>query len=115
EECGRHALTVDFAGGYIAEYGAGDPTTRLQLGTTKELNEAAEQEQDDDRREVLKQGFRFARVAERYRDAMRNGDRAPLALLERICLFRLGVECRTVVAIFTGAGAEKSQDQISLS
>jgi hypothetical protein len=32
EQCGRHALTVDFAGGYIAEYGQGDPATPLDSG-----------------------------------------------------------------------------------
>ena len=107
KECGQHALTVDFAGGYIKEYGDGNPETPLQLGTAEELQEAAEQEQDDDRREVLKQGFRFARVAQRYREAMLEKDEAVIALLERICLFRLGVVSDTLATIFTGAEATK--------
>ncbi len=106
-ECGNHALTIDFAGGYIREYGNGDPATRLNLGTAEELAAAAEKEPDDDRRGVLKQGFRFARVAERYRDAMLKNDEAALALLERICLFRLGADCQTLASIFTGEGATK--------
>ncbi|MBM83971.1 MAG: hypothetical protein CMJ78_25730 [Planctomycetaceae bacterium] len=35
EQCGRHNLTVDFAGGYIAEYGHGDPATPLDRGTAE--------------------------------------------------------------------------------
>ena len=107
EHCGRHALTVDFAGGFITEYGNSDPATPLRLGTAEEIAAEAEQEPDEERRAVLKQGRRFARIAERYREAMIKSDEAALALLERICLFRLGVDCETLVAIFTGANAEK--------
>jgi len=103
EHCGRHALTVDFAGGYIAEYGNGDPATPLELGTSEELEAASEQDElDDQQREVLRQGYRFARIAEHYRDAMLKKDEASMALLERICLFRLGVDRGTLAAIFTG-------------
>jgi len=107
EHCGRHALTVDLGGGYIKEYGDGDPATPLNLGTAEELQAAAEQEPDDDKRAVLKQGIRFARIAQRYREAMIGSDEASLALLERICLFRLGVDCETLAAIFTGSAAER--------
>ncbi len=106
EHCGRHALTVDFAGGYIAAYGNGDPTTPLNLGTVEELREASEKDElDDDQREVLRQGYRFARIAEHYRDAMLQKDEAAMALLERICLFRLGVDSETLADIFTGEDA----------
>ena len=107
EHCGRHALTVDLAGGYIKEYGNGDPATPLNLGTAQELQAEAEQEPDDDKRAVLKQGIRFARIAQRYREAMLSSDEAALALLERMCLFRLGVDCETLAAIFTGPDAAK--------
>ena len=107
EECGRHALTVDFAGGYIHEYGSGDPATPLNLGSAEELKAEAEREPDDDKRAVLKQGIRFARIAERYREALLNSDAAALALLERICLFRLGVDCERLATIFTGPDAKK--------
>ncbi len=53
------------------------------------------------------QGRRFARIAQRYREAMLSSDEAAIALLERICLFRLGVDCRTLAAIFTGPDATK--------
>jgi hypothetical protein len=66
KECGHHALTVDLAGGYIVEYGNGDPTTPLSLGTATELEDAVQHETDDKKRSVLKQNIRFARVAERY-------------------------------------------------
>ena len=100
-------MTVDFAGGYIAEYGNSDPATPLHLDTAEEFAAEVEQEADDDRRAVLKQGRRFARIAERYREAMLKSDEAALALLERICLFRLGVDCETLAAIFTGPDAKK--------
>ncbi len=41
EHCGRHALTIDLAGGYIKEYGHGDPLTPLNLGTAEELQAAS--------------------------------------------------------------------------
>jgi hypothetical protein len=47
EHCGRHALTVDLAGGYIKEYGHGEPATPLNLGTAEELRTEAEEEPDD--------------------------------------------------------------------
>ncbi len=88
EHCGRHALTVDLAGGYIKEYGQGDPSTPLNLGTAEELQAEAEQELDDDKRAVLKQGIRFARIAQRYREAMLNSDKAAsrLGVLVLCCL-----------------------------
>ena len=117
EACGRHALTVDFAGGYIAEFGGGDPATPVDFDMDSErLRQRLDDEPDEARRHVLKQGHRFARLAERYREAMRGdtaersegkgeGDAAALALLERICLFRLGVEAETLSNIFTGEKA----------
>ena len=122
EECGRHAFTVDLAGGYIKEFGNGDPATPLKLGTAEELQAEAEQEPDDDKRAVLMQSIRFARIAQRYRAKLVRhprwrwlpaigwnaaGDPAALALLERICLLRIGVDCAKLAAIFTGPGAEK--------
>jgi tetratricopeptide (TPR) repeat protein len=107
KECGCHALTVDLAGGYITEYGNGDPSTPLTLGTPEELEAEAQQEPDPAKRAVLKQGKRFARVAQRYREAMVQNDPAAIALLERICLFRLGVEASTLETIFTGENAVK--------
>lgn len=107
EHCGRHALTIDLAGGYIKEYGHADPSTLLNLGMAEELQAEAEQEPDDEKRAVLKQGIRFSRIAQRYREAMLKSDEAALALLERICLFRMGVDCETLTAIFTGAAAEE--------
>jgi tetratricopeptide (TPR) repeat protein len=111
EHCGQHALTVDLAGGYIKEYGGGEPATPLDLGTAGELQAAVEQEPDDDKRAVLRQGFRFARIAQRYREAMLSSDEAALALLERICLFRAGVDCETLGEIFTGPNARSVSGQ----
>jgi len=133
EACGRHALTVDFAGGYISEFGGGDPATPVDFEMDSErLRQRLDDEPDEARRHVLTQGHRFARLAERYREAMlgidrpsrlswfssltqfvgsdqsskiSEGDAAALALLERICLFRLGVEAETLANIFTGEEA----------
>ncbi|MFH2054569.1 MAG: hypothetical protein ABIJ61_01310, partial [bacterium] len=98
-ECGRHAFSVDLVGGYIAELG-GDPN--LQLGTGKELEKAVAKERDPRRRHVKWQEFKFARIAERYRERLKDKDPALLALLERICLFRLGVDADTLASIFLG-------------
>jgi hypothetical protein len=107
EHCGQHALTVDLAGGYIKEYRKGDSSTPLDLGSAEELLIATEQEPNYKKRAVLTQGIRFTRIAQRYRDAMRDNDQPALAILERICLFRRGVDCETFVAIFTGPTAAR--------
>ncbi len=106
ENCGRHALTIDLAGGFIKEFGEGDSSTILNLGTADELHAEVSQEPDDDKRAVLMQGIRFARIAQRYREALLEEDEAILKLLERICLFRLVVDCENLAAIFTGPEAE---------
>jgi len=106
ENCGRHALTVDMAGGLMCEFHDGDPATNLEIGTPEEIEHAVANEQDPKRRAVLKQELRFAKVADRYRDALKERDPAALALLERICLFRLGVDAATLGAIFTGKAVE---------
>ena len=108
ENCGRHALTVDMAGGLLCEFHKGDPTTNLAIGTREEIEQAAAKEHDPRRRAVLKQELRFAKVAGRYRQALQKRDKAALALLERVCLFRLGVDAETLAAIFTGKGSQKA-------
>ena len=120
ENCGRHALTVDLAGGYIAEFGDGAPSTPLDFELDSEqLSQKLADEDDESRRNVLEQEYRFARLTERYRQAMLGfqkdgdnvgtetpeGDEAALALLERICLFRLGVDSKQFVSIFCGEQA----------
>jgi GTPase SAR1 family protein len=102
EHCGWHALTIDLAGGYIKEYGHGDPSTPLNLGTAEELQAAAEQEPDHDKRAVLTQGIRFARIAQRYREALAESDPAAIALLQRVSLFRVGVNASTLISVFIG-------------
>lgn len=99
KECGYHALTVDMVGGYIADLG-GD--AKLELGTAEELKKVAESEPNPRRRRVLKQEYKFARIAERYRERLKQKDSTALALLERVCLFRLGIDTKTLTSIFTG-------------
>ena len=92
DDCGHHALTVDLAGGYIAEFGGGEPDTLLQLTRFEDEQQARRAEPTNARRRAVRlQEYRFARIAERYRDAIKSSDPAALALLERICLYRLGV------------------------
>ncbi|RCJ17031.1 hypothetical protein A6S26_31675 [Nostoc sp. ATCC 43529] len=102
ERCGLHALTIDLAGGYIAHFGQGNPNTPLEFPSSEELRQIAEKNQDRRLRYVAQQSARFARVAERYRDALQRSDPAALALLERVCLFRLGVTAQILTNIFTG-------------
>lgn len=102
-ECGRHALNVDLVGGYIADLG-GD--ANLKLGTAEEIKQVREKESDPRRRRVIEQEFRFARIAERYCEVLSQKDPAALALLQRICLFRLGIDAEELASIFTGEEKE---------
>jgi hypothetical protein len=45
-------------------------------------------------------------VAQRYREALARTDPAALSLLERVCLFRLGVDANLLALIFTGPGKD---------
>ncbi len=56
---------------------------------------------------IREQERKFTHVAERYHEALSRSDPATLALLERVCLFRLGVDVKTLVSIFTGGGKEE--------
>ena len=107
DNCGRHALTVDMAGGLLCEFHNADPTTSLEIGTAEEIEQAASKEQDPRRRAARKQELRFAKVASRYRAGLEKKDKAALALLERVCLFRLGADAETLASIFTGKGSQK--------
>ncbi|MEE8525734.1 MAG: TIR domain-containing protein [Thermoanaerobaculia bacterium] len=97
---GFHALSVDLAGGYVARFLDGDPA-RLEPEPVVPTAGAGV----DPRVAALRQQERrFARLAERYAEALRAGDPAALALLQRVCLFRLGVGTATLASIFTGEG-----------
>lgn len=107
DECGNHALTVDLTGGYIAEFGGGDPATPLNLTRFGDEEQARSAEPTNARRRAVRlQEYRFARIGERYREAFRRDSDpmalAALALLERICLFRLGVDADMLASIFLG-------------
>lgn len=107
-ECGHHALTVDLAGGFIAEFGGGDLTTPLRLTRFDDEEQARRAEPTNDRRRRVRlQEYRFARIAERYREGFKDSDPAALALLERICLFRLGVDTATLNSMITSEGNTK--------
>lgn len=107
-DCGLHALTVDLTGGYIAEFGGGDPGTPLKLTRFEDEEEARRAEPTNVRRRAVRiQEYRFARIAERYRAGFKERDPAALALLERICLFRLGVTAAMLASIFTGTNDKK--------
>lgn len=100
---GHHALTVDLMGGFIGRYCGGDPA-RLPPDPMDEIADATALEAtvDIDAARILEQQRRFARVAARYREAFIEHDPASLALLERVCLFRLGVDAGSLVNLFTG-------------
>ena len=100
---GYHALTVDLMGGFIARYCGGDPA-KLPPEPLLELKGPSEEEgaADIEAAAVREQQHRFARLATRYRDAFAASDMGTLALLERVCLFRLGVTTSTLVSVFTG-------------
>lgn len=100
---GCHALSVDLLGGYVARFCGGDPA-RLTPDAAAPAPDAGV----DPRLAALReQERRFARLAERYAEALGTDDPAALALLQRACLFRLGADAGTLASIFTGEGKEK--------
>ena len=107
EDHGRHALTVGLIGGYIGEFCGG------AVAGLKSLGEIDLSDLDVRIRPRLKaliaQERRFARVAERYRESLAEHEPATLALLERLCLFRLGIDAATLTSIFTGDAEQIQQ------
>jgi tetratricopeptide (TPR) repeat protein len=103
-EQGFHALSVDLVGGYIARFCGGDPQRFSSL--TPELADVADVALDPRIAAIREQERKFAHLAEQYHLALAQSDPGTLALLQRICLFRLGVDVKTLTAIFTGNGKE---------
>jgi len=103
EEQGLHSLSVDLVGGYIARFCDGDPTQahpdpRDLPGAQADASLAPEVAA------IREQERKFARLARRYHDTLAQSDPAALALLQRICLFRVAVDATTLGEIFIGAG-----------
>ncbi len=103
-EQGFHALSVDLVGGYIARFCGGDSQRFSPL--TPELADVADVALDPRIAAIREQERKFAHLAEQYHLALAQSNPAALALLQRVCLFRLGVEAKTLTAIFTGNGKE---------
>ena len=101
-EQGFHALSVDLTGGYIARFCNGD-ATQLPAFESLDLSDLDPLLNPADRA-IAEQERRFIRLAERYEEVLAESDPAALALLQRVCLFRLGIDVDTVAAIFTGRG-----------
>jgi tetratricopeptide (TPR) repeat protein len=101
-EQGFHALSVDLVGGYIARFCGGDPQqfSSLNSGPTVAVDPAL----DPRVYAIREQERKFSHLAEQYHLALAQSDPVALALLQRICLFRLGVGAKTLTAIFTGDG-----------
>jgi hypothetical protein len=109
-EQGFHALSVDLVGGYIAYFCAGDPAKfaplpKEGLGAIDE----ADAKLDPQVAAIREQERKFARLAQRYHESLSASDPAALALLQRVCLFRLGVDADLLAAIFTG------EDKVEIS
>lgn len=98
---------MDLAGGLIALVHGGDPKVPLHFPNPQELEQIALASHDRRLRYVAEQNARFARLAERYRDYLVESDPAALALLQRVCLFRLGVTEEVLVSTFTGEDKER--------
>lgn len=118
EACGQHALTVDLIGGYLAAFKGGAPLLE-DLPSHEDIARIAADEPDRKRQAVARQSARFSRMAQRYREGLREHDPIALALMERICLFRTGVTVETLAAIFLGKGKEtvagKELSQLTLT
>lgn len=108
---GFHALSVDLMGGYISRFCNGDPARLPPLVRSPEWDQQHSErnfheELDPEVAAVREQERRFARLAARYRDALAANEPAALAVLQRVCLFRLGVDTPTLASIFLGSGKE---------
>lgn len=104
-EQGFHALSVDLAGGYIAYFCAGDPQHFSSFSI--ETESFAGRALDPRIASIREQERKFALLAEQYTQALDKSDPGALALLQRICLFRLGIEAKILSAIFIGEGKER--------
>jgi hypothetical protein len=107
DEQGRHALTVNLIGGYIGEFCGGD-ISKLPARDAIDLSDV-DITLHPHRQALIEQERRFARVAERYQETLAEQEPATLALLQRLCLFRLGADAATLTAIFTGEGDQTSK------
>ena len=100
-EFGRHALTIDLLGGYIARFYRGNPSAMGSDPILEKVSVSARDTGADLEIEALRaQEKRFARLAARYRETLERRDPAALAALIRVCLFRLGVTAETLASIF---------------
>ena len=112
EDHGRHALTVDLIGGYIGEF-CGGKVARLKPLSAIDLSDL-DPMLNPWATALIKQERRFARVAERYRESLAENEPATLALLERLCLFRLGIDADTLASIFLRKNRfDRSKNSIS--
>lgn len=107
-EQGFHALSVDLAGGYIARFCGGDSEqfslfNSVQSLLATEVNPAI----DPQIAAIREQEHKFARLTERYYETLIKSDPAALSLLQRVCLFRLGVEAKILASIFVGKAKER--------
>jgi nucleoside phosphorylase/tetratricopeptide (TPR) repeat protein len=103
-ECGNHALTVDLAGGYLVYFRSSDPTANLDLSLPLKPDKAIERKHRHVLQVVEQQATKLNRLATRYHDALAVADKAALALLQRLCLFRTGMNVETLSRLFTGPG-----------
>ncbi|MEM9388679.1 MAG: TIR domain-containing protein [Pseudomonadota bacterium] len=121
EDLGRHALSVDLMGGYLTRFCGGD-CARLPALADQDAVQTHDAQLDPAVAAIQEQERRLARLAKRYHDSLRSDDPAALALLQRLCLFRLGINLDAIAAIFTGKGkaavsgralASLSRDQVA--
>ena len=99
EQCGRHALTVDLAGGYVTHFGKGDRRTTLDL---KFDSAQAPPFWDRGARYLHEQSVRFSKLAERYRTALAASEPLALLFLECVCLYRWGVSASELTDVVKG-------------
>lgn len=104
EEQGHHALSVDLIGSFISRFCSGDPANLPPLPLANLIREpqADIPAIDPVTAAIREQERRFTRLAHRYREALASSDSATLALLERVCLFRVGADAHLLASIFTG-------------
>ena len=99
-ECGYHALTVDLAAKFIVEVGNGHVTSLPRLLSVRASEASSKSDLRLTARGMAIQSDRLLAIVEAYRKQLSRRDPAALALLERICIFRLTVNGDSLASLF---------------
>lgn len=97
---GRHALTLDLLGGFIAHYCDGDPGILRADPIPEAADITPKQKSNVELMAMAEQQQRFNRLAARYVTQFAENDPKLLRVIQRVCLFRTGVTFELFADLF---------------